>query len=59
MDETSDLGFCAAIIGIACLIFAAGAWLGSWHVKKQYEYGCSPEVLVAYTEGYQECKEGK
>lgn len=55
----SDLQFGVGLIVTVCLIFAAGVWLGAWHTRSQYKAACSPEVLRAYTEGYQECKEGK
>jgi len=59
MDESFDF----QVLGIALLFilsaFFIGVWCGKSYEHKKYEYGCAPDVLRSYTEGYQECKEGK
>ena len=59
MDETSDLQIISVLAVSAVVLFIGGFLAGAHQVNKKHQYGCSPEVLVAYTEGYQECKAGK
>lgn len=59
MDETSDLSFAIGFIVAALVLVSVSAGIGYWYADSQHKYGCSPEVLIAYTEGYQECKAGK
>ena len=55
----SDEVFGFWVIVVAGALFTGGYFSGKYMEHRKYQYGCGPGELVAYTDGYRECKEGK
>jgi Ni,Fe-hydrogenase I cytochrome b subunit len=60
VDELDDDAEVLIWLTVACVIvLVCGFFIGKWYGERPYQYGCAPEVLTAYTDGFKDCKEGK